>query len=147
MVGFPATPLLLARVRICISASHTREDLVKGLEVRPSSHQYEMMSFVLGVLYSFSMHHWLSFLFFFYMILLWIMKNFRQPGPLCTWNTQALIHNVQIGGSIHESFIGWAIFDIRTICFCMLYLVFFFFPTTPFHTCGTHCLSSWLLIS
>ncbi|RWR85961.1 long chain base biosynthesis protein 2a-like protein [Cinnamomum micranthum f. kanehirae] len=33
MVGFPATPLLLARVRICISASHTREDLVKGLEV------------------------------------------------------------------------------------------------------------------
>ncbi|XP_059449074.1 long chain base biosynthesis protein 2a-like isoform X2 [Corylus avellana] len=33
MVSFPATPLLLARVRICISASHTKEDLVKALEV------------------------------------------------------------------------------------------------------------------
>ncbi|XXG74989.1 hypothetical protein AAC387_Pa07g3585 [Persea americana] len=33
MAAFPATPLLLARARICISASHTREDLVKGLEV------------------------------------------------------------------------------------------------------------------
>lgn len=32
-VAFPATPLLLARARICISASHTREDLLKGLEV------------------------------------------------------------------------------------------------------------------
>ncbi|KAJ0112868.1 hypothetical protein Patl1_02571 [Pistacia atlantica] len=32
-VAFPATPLLLARARICISASHTREDLVKALEV------------------------------------------------------------------------------------------------------------------
>ncbi|KAJ8647475.1 hypothetical protein MRB53_000498 [Persea americana] len=32
-VAFPATPLLLARARICISASHTREDLIKGLEV------------------------------------------------------------------------------------------------------------------
>ncbi|KAL9250606.1 Long chain base biosynthesis protein 2a-like protein [Drosera capensis] len=32
-VGFPATPLLLARARICISASHTKEDLVKALEV------------------------------------------------------------------------------------------------------------------
>ncbi|URE48645.1 Helix-loop-helix DNA-binding domain [Musa troglodytarum] len=32
-VSFPATPLLLARSRICISASHSREDLVKGLEV------------------------------------------------------------------------------------------------------------------
>ncbi|RZS14220.1 hypothetical protein BHM03_00045888 [Ensete ventricosum] len=32
-VAFPATPLLLARARICISASHTREDLMKGLEV------------------------------------------------------------------------------------------------------------------
>ncbi|GAB2217028.1 hypothetical protein Droror1_Dr00000186 [Drosera rotundifolia] len=27
-VGFPATPLLLARARICISASYTKEDLV-----------------------------------------------------------------------------------------------------------------------
>jgi serine palmitoyltransferase len=33
MVSFPATPLLLARARICISASHTKEDLVKALEV------------------------------------------------------------------------------------------------------------------
>jgi hypothetical protein len=32
-VSFPATPLLLARARICISASHTKEDLVKALEV------------------------------------------------------------------------------------------------------------------
>ncbi|BAB90752.1 putative serine palmitoyltransferase [Oryza sativa Japonica Group] len=32
-VSFPATPLLLARARICISASHSREDLIKGLEV------------------------------------------------------------------------------------------------------------------
>ncbi|KAK7395971.1 hypothetical protein VNO78_16619 [Psophocarpus tetragonolobus] len=31
--AFPATPLLLARARICISASHSREDLVKALEV------------------------------------------------------------------------------------------------------------------
>jgi len=27
VVGFPVTPLLLARVRFCISASHTREQL------------------------------------------------------------------------------------------------------------------------
>eukprot|EP00899_Mesostigma_viride_P014635 jgi/Mesvir1/23172/Mv22644-RA.2 len=33
VVGFPATPLLLARVRVCISASHSREDLKKALEV------------------------------------------------------------------------------------------------------------------
>ncbi|KAF9608737.1 hypothetical protein IFM89_010869 [Coptis chinensis] len=33
IVGFPATVLPLARARICISASHTREDLMKGLEV------------------------------------------------------------------------------------------------------------------
>ncbi|KAH0462681.1 hypothetical protein IEQ34_010256 [Dendrobium chrysotoxum] len=32
-VAFPATPLLLARARICISASHTREDMIKALEV------------------------------------------------------------------------------------------------------------------
>ncbi|KAL6136026.1 hypothetical protein ACLB2K_061328 [Fragaria x ananassa] len=32
-VAFPATPLLLARARICISASHTREDLQKALDV------------------------------------------------------------------------------------------------------------------
>ncbi|KAI3956555.1 hypothetical protein MKW92_008144 [Papaver armeniacum] len=33
IVAFPATPLLLSRARICISASHTREDLLKALEV------------------------------------------------------------------------------------------------------------------
>lgn len=32
-VAFPATPLLLSRARICISAAHTREDLQRGLEV------------------------------------------------------------------------------------------------------------------
>lgn len=32
-VAFPFTPLLLARARICISAAHTRVDLIKGLEV------------------------------------------------------------------------------------------------------------------
>ncbi|XP_022774198.1 long chain base biosynthesis protein 2a-like [Durio zibethinus] len=32
-VTFPATPLLLARARICVSASHTKEDLIKALEV------------------------------------------------------------------------------------------------------------------
>ncbi|KAL0318931.1 UNVERIFIED_CONTAM: Long chain base biosynthesis protein 2a [Sesamum angustifolium] len=32
-VAFPATPLLLARARICISAAHTREDLIRALEV------------------------------------------------------------------------------------------------------------------
>lgn len=32
-VAFPATPLLLARARICLSASHTKEDLMKALEV------------------------------------------------------------------------------------------------------------------
>ena len=37
VVGFPATPLLLSRARICISASHTREDLARALEVSISS--------------------------------------------------------------------------------------------------------------
>ncbi|KAF3651957.1 Long chain base biosynthesis protein 2a [Capsicum annuum] len=32
VVAFPATPLLLARARICISAAHSREDLIKALE-------------------------------------------------------------------------------------------------------------------
>ncbi|GMF22999.1 unnamed protein product [Phytophthora fragariaefolia] len=31
-VGFPATPLLLSRVRFCISAAHTQEDMDKALE-------------------------------------------------------------------------------------------------------------------
>ena len=32
-VAFPATPLLLARARICIFAAHSREDLIKALQV------------------------------------------------------------------------------------------------------------------
>ncbi len=35
VVGFPATPLMSARARICISASHTREDLEHALQVGP----------------------------------------------------------------------------------------------------------------
>ena len=35
VVGFPATPLLSARARICISASHSHEDLKWALQVRP----------------------------------------------------------------------------------------------------------------
>lgn len=33
VVGFPATPLLLSRARICLSAAHTRQDLVWALRV------------------------------------------------------------------------------------------------------------------
>ncbi|GAQ81699.1 Long-Chain Base 1 [Klebsormidium nitens] len=33
VVGFPATPLLLSRARVCISASHTRADLEHALRV------------------------------------------------------------------------------------------------------------------
>lgn len=33
VVGFPATPLLLARARVCISAGHTREDMEHALNV------------------------------------------------------------------------------------------------------------------
>ncbi len=32
VVGFPATPLLLCRARVCISAAHTREDLDYALD-------------------------------------------------------------------------------------------------------------------
>ena len=32
VVGFPATPLLGTRVRFCLSASHTRQDLDYALE-------------------------------------------------------------------------------------------------------------------
>ncbi|GFP82428.1 long chain base biosynthesis protein 2a [Phtheirospermum japonicum] len=41
-VAFPATPLLLARARICISASHSREDLLKALEVRVLSYNIRL---------------------------------------------------------------------------------------------------------
>ena len=33
VVGFPATPLLLSRARVCISAAHSREDLAAALVV------------------------------------------------------------------------------------------------------------------
>lgn len=33
VVGFPATPLLLSRARVCLSAAHTREDLDWALDV------------------------------------------------------------------------------------------------------------------
>ncbi|CAH8386313.1 unnamed protein product [Eruca vesicaria subsp. sativa] len=33
VVGFPATPLMLGRARICISASHSKQDLIKALEI------------------------------------------------------------------------------------------------------------------
>jgi serine palmitoyltransferase len=35
VVGFPATPLLLARCRVCVSAAHTQEDLDRAVEVWP----------------------------------------------------------------------------------------------------------------
>ena len=33
VVGFPATPVILSRARFCISAGHTRDDLLKALEI------------------------------------------------------------------------------------------------------------------
>lgn len=36
VVGFPATALLMSRCRVCISASHSREDLDYALEVGPA---------------------------------------------------------------------------------------------------------------
>jgi len=33
VVGFPATPLLMARARFCISACHSKEDLLWALDV------------------------------------------------------------------------------------------------------------------
>ena len=33
VVAFPATPLLLARARVCISAAHTHDDLEQALKV------------------------------------------------------------------------------------------------------------------
>ena len=44
VVGFPATPLLLARARICISACHTREDLDHALEVLKDVDRKAMLS-------------------------------------------------------------------------------------------------------
>ena len=39
VVGFPATPLLTARARVCISACHTRKDLDRALQVPASYHE------------------------------------------------------------------------------------------------------------
>ena len=33
VVGFPATPLLTARARVCVSAAHSREDLDYAVDV------------------------------------------------------------------------------------------------------------------
>jgi len=33
VVGFPATPLLLGRVRFCVSAAHTEEQIEKAVEI------------------------------------------------------------------------------------------------------------------
>lgn len=46
-VAFPATPLLLARARICISAAHTREDMNKALEVILISSEFYFLKFTL----------------------------------------------------------------------------------------------------
>ena len=32
VVGFPATPIIESRARFCLSASHTKEDLIKALD-------------------------------------------------------------------------------------------------------------------
>ena len=37
VVGFPATPLLTSRMRVCISAAHTREDLEWAAQVGSSN--------------------------------------------------------------------------------------------------------------
>lgn len=33
VVGYPATPIVESRARFCLSASHSRKDLVKALEI------------------------------------------------------------------------------------------------------------------
>ena len=45
VVGYPATPLVTSRVRFCISAGHTREQLDKALDV------IEEVSTILGIRY------------------------------------------------------------------------------------------------
>lgn len=45
-VGFPATPLMEGRIRFCLSAAHTKEQLDKALEV------IEEISDTLGLRYS-----------------------------------------------------------------------------------------------
>lgn len=43
-VGFPATPLTGFRVRLCVSAGHTRQDLDFALEVQPLLPQLRLPS-------------------------------------------------------------------------------------------------------
>lgn len=33
VVGYPATPVIASRARFCVSASHTRKDIMRTLEV------------------------------------------------------------------------------------------------------------------
>lgn len=49
IVTFPATPLLLARARICISASHSKEDLIKALKVNPDIRFSSFLAVVLVI--------------------------------------------------------------------------------------------------
>ena len=48
VVGFPATPLLLARVRFCLSAGHTKEQLEYALW------QIEDVADLMGVKYKYA---------------------------------------------------------------------------------------------
>ncbi|KAJ6869313.1 long chain base biosynthesis protein 2a-like [Populus alba x Populus x berolinensis] len=60
MTAFPATPLLLARARICISACHAMEDLLKALELsiktrdsnRPKDRVINQVGDLIGIKYS-----------------------------------------------------------------------------------------------
>jgi len=58
VVGFPATPLLSARARICISASHSREDLDWALQVPrpPALMPYQVLCCVAAQPGLFSVH-------------------------------------------------------------------------------------------
>ena len=49
VVGFPATPLLTARMRVCISASHTREDLDFAMEVFEDVADHCLLRYMRGV--------------------------------------------------------------------------------------------------
>eukprot|EP00873_Tetraselmis_striata_P041912 jgi/Tetstr1/462176/TSEL_007241.t1 len=54
VVGFPATPLLLARCRVCVSAAHTQEDLDKAVEVLDEVTSQCLMKFRAPLKHSFS---------------------------------------------------------------------------------------------
>lgn len=66
-VGFPATPLLLGRARICCSASHSKEDLIKALEVIEKMFFPSLdLSFVISVFIFYIHSHFLHTPFFFF---------------------------------------------------------------------------------